>query len=47
LRVVMSSPSVDSPAHGYESHAFSGSAAYAPCDAVTGHNMIEGDPFNR
>ncbi|GID31054.1 hypothetical protein Abr02nite_60370 [Paractinoplanes brasiliensis] len=47
LRVAISPPSVESPALGYESHASTGSAPYAPCDAMTGANMIDGAGFNR
>jgi hypothetical protein len=39
-RVAMTPSIRGSLAYGYERHAPPGSAAYGPCDAVTGPNMI-------
>ena len=39
-RVAMTPSIRGSLAHGYERHAPRGSAAYGPCDAMTGKDMI-------
>jgi hypothetical protein len=46
-RVAMKPSIRGSLAHGYERHAPPGSAAYGPCDAMTGPNMIQEGPPNR